>query len=412
MKVLMFGWEFPPFNKGGLGTACHGLTKGLTNQDVDVTFVLPKAPEEADGGHVKLLKANALAFWDTLKIKKVDSLLTEYVSQEVYDERVEGYLHQVRSNSGDNLYGKDLHHEVWRFGKVAGLIAKHEDHDVIHSHDWMTYEAGMEAKKHSGKPLVVHVHATEFDRTGGHNVNEYVYGIEKKGMETADRIVTVSNYTKQMVVSKYGIDPGKIEVVHNAVEFTDYKGGNTIENSDKIVLFLGRITIQKGPDWFLYAARKVLDKNPDVKFIFAGEGDMEAMIINKAAELGMADKVLFSGFLKGTDIDKAYQMADLYVMPSVSEPFGITPLEAMQNGTPVLMSKQSGVSEVVQHCLKCDFWDVDEMANMMASVLQYSALQEQLSENGGQEVMKFSWDEPAAQCLQVYDQICGGGNHG
>jgi glycosyltransferase involved in cell wall biosynthesis len=239
-----------------------------------------------------------------------------------------------------------------------------------------------------------------------------VYGIEKKGMETADRIVTVSNYTKQMVVSKYGIDPGKIEVVHNAVEFTDYKGGNTIENSDKIVLFLGRITIQKGPDWFLYAARKVLDKNPDVKFIFAGEGDMEAMIINKAAELGMADKVLFSGFLKGTDIDKAYQMADLYVMPSVSEPFGITPLEAMQNGTPVLMSKQSGVSEVVQHCLKCDFWDVDEMANMMASVLQYSALQEQLSENGGQEVMKFSWDEPAAQCLQVYDQICGGGNHG
>tara|TARA_Y100000310_G_scaffold91177_2_gene88478 strand:+ start:7500 stop:8726 length:1227 start_codon:yes stop_codon:yes gene_type:complete len=408
----MFGWEFPPFSKGGLGTACHGLTRGLTNHGAEVTFVLPKAPKDADGGHVKLLKANNLKLWHSLKIKQVDSLLTEYVSSKVYDERAEGYLHHVRADGGEKLYGEDLHGEVWRYGKVAGLIAKHEDHDVIHAHDWMSFQAGMEAKKHSGKPLVVHVHATEFDRTGGHNINEYVYNLEKEGMNAADRVVTVSDYTKQMVVNKYGIDPGKVEVVHNAVEFTHFEAESKIDDGDKVVLFLGRITIQKGPDWFLYAAKRVLEKYPDVKFVFAGEGDMEAMIINKAAELGMADKVLFSGFLKGPDIDRAYKMANLYVMPSVSEPFGITPLEAMRNGTPVLMSKQSGVSEVVQHCLKCDFWDVDEMANMMTSVLQYGALQEQLAENGGQEVLKFNWDKPAAKCLELYDQICGGGGHG
>ena len=410
MKVLMFGWEFPPFNSGGLGTACYGLTKGLAHHNTDVTFILPKAPEEAQGEHVKLLVANNLEV-KNIKVKEVDSLITEYVDSEIYDEKYAEILRHVRKdgdNGKDIIYGKDLHSEAWRYGEVAKTIAKHEDHDVIHAHDWLTYQAGINAKKQSGKPLVVHVHATEFDRTGGHKINQYVYDIEKEGMEQADKVVTVSNYTKDMVMKHYGIDPSKIEVVHNAVEFTDYKK-DISETNDKMVLFLGRITIQKGPDWFLYAARKVLDKVPNAKFIIAGSGDMEPIIIQKAAELGMADRVLFSGFLRGDDIDKAYAMADLYVMPSVSEPFGITPLEAMRNGTPTLISKQSGVSEVVTHCLKADFWDVDEMAEKMIGVLEHAPLKEVLSENGGKEVLKFSWNEPAKKCMDIYKEVVANG---
>ena len=406
----MFGWEFPPFNSGGLGTACYGLTKGLAHHNTDVTFILPKAPEEAQGEHVKLLVANNLEV-KNIKVKEVDSLITEYVDSEIYDEKYAEILRHVRKdgdNGKDIIYGKDLHSEAWRYGEVAKTIAKHEDHDVIHAHDWLTYQAGINAKKQSGKPLVVHVHATEFDRTGGHKINQYVYDIEKEGMEQADKVVTVSNYTKDMVMKHYGIDPSKIEVVHNAVEFTDYKK-DISETNDKMVLFLGRITIQKGPDWFLYAARKVLDKVPNAKFIIAGSGDMEPIIIQKAAELGMADRVLFSGFLRGDDIDKAYAMADLYVMPSVSEPFGITPLEAMRNGTPTLISKQSGVSEVVTHCLKADFWDVDEMAEKMIGVLEHAPLKEVLSENGGKEVLKFSWNEPAKKCMDIYKEVVANG---
>tara|TARA_Y100000310_G_scaffold345591_1_gene467004 strand:- start:4330 stop:5553 length:1224 start_codon:yes stop_codon:yes gene_type:complete len=407
MKVLMFGWEFPPFNSGGLGTACHGLTKGLTSHGVDVTFVLPKAPEDAHADHVKLLVANNLKFVKNLKIKEVNSLITEYITSDVYDDKFFKYVNHIKGKHG-TLYGEDLHHEVYRFSEIAKLLSKEEDFDVIHAHDWMTYQAGMNAKKETGKPLVVHMHATEFDRTGGHNVNEYVYSIEKQGMEEADKVLAVSAFTKSKIIEHYGINPDKIEVVHNAVEFTEKPPIEKITSNDKVVLFLGRITIQKGPDWFLYAARRVLDKMDNVKFIIAGQGDMEPMIIEKAAELGMADKVLFTGFLRGKEIDKAYAMADLYVMPSVSEPFGITPLESMRNGTPTLISKQSGVSEVLTHCLKADFWNVDDMASKMLSVLQYDALHETLQENGSHEVSKFDWKIPAKKCMEAYLKVVSG----
>ncbi len=370
-------------------------------------FVLPKAPEDAHSEHVKLLVANNLKHVKHLKIKEVDSLITEYVTSDSYDERYKEFIHHHRGQDKGNLYGTDLHQEVYRYGEIAKLIAKEEDFDVIHAHDWLTYQAGINAKKESGKPLVVHVHATEFDRTGGHAVNEYVYNLEKEGMQKADSVITVSAFTKAMVVEHYGIDPNKIEVVHNAVEFTEVPEESRIREDEKVVLFLGRITIQKGPDWFLYAAKRVLEHMDNVKFVVAGSGDMEPLIIQKAAEMGMADKVLFAGFLRGKEIDRAYKMADLYVMPSVSEPFGITPLESMRNGTPVLISKQSGVSEVITHCLKADFWNVDEMADKMISTLKLDALHQTLSENGSQEVRKFSWDDPAAKCMDVYKKALG-----
>jgi len=398
----MFGWEFPPFNKGGLGVACYGLTKGLSNKGAETIFVVPKAPEDADGKHVSLVVADSIK---NIKIKQVSSPMTAYMTTGEYDERIKHMLMYGKGNDKGEIYGANLFEEVEMYAMRASTIALNEDFDVIHAHDWLTYKAGIEAKKATGKPLVVHIHATEFDRTGGNGVNQYVYDIEKAGFDHADVICAVSNFTKNKIVKHYGVDPNKVQVVHNAVEFTNFDEETPrISGKDKIVLFLGRITLQKGPDYFVEAAKKVAEKEPNVKFIVAGSGDMLPKMVEMSAEKGLANKMLFAGFLKGKDIDRAYKMADLYVMPSVSEPFGITPLEAMRNGTPVLISKQSGVSEVVQNCLKVDFWDVDEMANKMLAVLKYSPLHSCQQEQGSNEIKKFNWNEPAQKCIDAYDR--------
>jgi len=393
----MFGWEFPPFNSGGLGTACYGLTRGLYNQGVDVSFVLPKANKSMKADFVKIVSAD-------LKRIEVNSMLKGYMTNETYKRAFYG------NNSGDpGIYGRNLIDEVRRYAKKAALIAQLESHDVIHAHDWLTYLAGIEAKKISGKPLVVHVHATEFDRSGDHP-NQEVYDIEREGMHNADIIISVSNFTKSKVVEHYGIPPKKVHVVHNAVDFNDSDFSNedfSIKDYEKIVLFLGRITMQKGPDYFIDAAKKALEIQPNIKFIMAGTGDMESAMIEKAANLGISDKMLFTGFLKHEDLDKAYQIADLYVMPSISEPFGITPLEAIRNNTPVLISKQSGVSEVLNHCLKIDFWDIDQMVNKMVATLRYNELHKTLKEHGAIEIKKFNWNIPAEKCVQVYNKILG-----
>jgi len=406
MKVLMFGWEFPPISSGGLGTACYGLTKGLANNNIPVTFVLPKGADSDAESHVKLIVADGISS-DKIKFKGIDSVLMPYISSDDYDEAVRIMLQRKGSRDG-MIYGRNLFSEVHRFSEKAKLIAEAEDFDIIHAHDWMTFQAGIKAKEASNKPLVVHVHATEFDRTGG-NSNQYVYDIEREGMHAADTIIAVSNYTKTKIVEHYGIDPSKVHVVHNAVDIGHAQDDKKLKEKfklmehEKVVLFLGRITLQKGPDYFLDAAKKVLEMDRDVKFIVAGSGDMEPRMIEKAAHLGIADKVLFAGFLSGPDIDKAYQMADLYVMPSVSEPFGITPLEAMKNNTPVIISKQSGVSEVINNCLRVDFWDIDEMANKILAVLKYSTLHASLRENGSREIKKFNWNVPAKKCIDVYN---------
>lgn len=393
----MFGWEFPPFNSGGLGTACYGLTKGMHHKGAKVTFVLPKANSSMKAEFVKIISAD-------LKTIEVNSLLKGYMTEQSYKHEL------VISNSGvPNLYGRNLMEEVKRFALNAKKIATMEKYDIIHAHDWLTYLAGIEAKKVSGKPLVIHIHATEFDRSGEH-VNQEVYDIERQGFEQSDHIIAVSNLTKNIVVSRYGINPDKITVVHNAVEFNDHKFDDEtlrIKENDKLVLFLGRITMQKGPDYFVYAAKKALEFDPNIKFIMAGSGDMERFVIEKVAEFGISDKFLFTGFLRGKEIDRAYQMADLYVMPSVSEPFGITPLEAMRNNTPVIISKQSGVSEVVSHCLKVDFWDINQLVNKMLGVLHYQELHECLKHHGSMEVKKFNWDIPAEKCIDVYKKVLG-----
>ncbi len=397
----MFGWEFPPVSSGGLGTACFGLTKGMSNLGMHVTFVLPKAEFLPDKSHVRLLVASMLR---NVTFKHVDSTLVPYIDSSTYQYHLENYLSCGANRVHASLYGRDLFEEVYRYAKVAETVAAFESFDIIHAHDWMTFPAAIAAKNVSGKPLVVHVHATDFDRTGG-NPNQAVYDIERRGMHMADRVIAVSQFTKNIIVQHYGIAPEKVVVVHNAVEHgVRWHQPRAIIGKDRIVLFLGRITLQKGPDYFLDAAKLVLEQRGNVKFVIAGTGDMTPAMIEKAAHLGIAHRVLFAGFLTGEQIDRMYQMADLYVMPSVSEPFGITPLEALKNKTPVIISKQSGVSEVLKNCLKVDFWDVRELANKIISVLDHAPLHEMLTEEGHQEVQSFNWDESARKCKNVFEE--------
>lgn len=398
MKVLMFGWEFPPLSSGGLGTACYGLTRGLSKKGVEITFVLPY---QFDAEHPDFLK---MVSTSNIKIRKISSALQPYMGPQDYKKSMD-------RKSSPKIYGSTLFDEVRRYTMAAEKIAEEEDFDVIHCHDWMTFGAGIRAKRKKKKPLVLHVHATELDRTGGHKVNQHVYDLEREGIHKADMVISVSNFTRDKLITHYGVQPEKVRVVHNAVDFSQhyYNEDFAIKKTDKVVLFLGRITLQKGPDYFLYAAKKVLECEKNVKFVIAGTGDMEPHIIEKAAELGIAANVLFTGFLNQDDVEKAYKMADVYVMPSVSEPFGITALEAMKNKTPVIVSNQSGVSEVIRHCLKADFWDVDELSNKIISLLRYNTLHEALKDNGYFEVKKFSWDVPAQKCIDVYNELINKG---
>ncbi|MBI2580912.1 glycosyltransferase family 4 protein [Candidatus Woesearchaeota archaeon] len=410
MKVLMFGWEFPPMNTGGLGTACYGLTKGLSQNGVSITLVLPQAAADTGRfGFLKIRNANI----SNVKVKPVKSAMVAYMSPSDYEQ------YMLKMKGRKSIYGQNLFEEVERFARQAAIIAKEElgekgeGFDIIHAHDWMTYKAGMAAKRVSGKPLVVHVHATEFDRTGGLGANEYVYGIEKEGMEKADAVIAVSGYTRQKIMENYGIPESKIRVVHNAIDKDDIPWIGSLDHgkssgSTKTVLYLGRITLQKGPDYFVAAAKKALEADPNIRFIIAGSGDMEPRIIEKAAELGIGHNVLFAGFLRDEEIHKAYRMADLYVMPSVSEPFGITPLEAVMNQTPVIISKQSGVKEVLKHCLQVDFWDIDQMANKMVAALKYGEMHSELQRNSYEEVSKLSWSKSAQGCIEVYSNVIGG----
>lgn len=395
-RVLMFGWEFPPFKTGGLGTACYGLTKGLARQGVEVTFVMPVAPENASTEFVKLIGANKLG--KNLKIIEVPSMLAPYQS-------AEQYAADYAPLNAKGLYGRNIYAEAKRFGMIAKTIARREKHDVIHAHDWMTYEAGIEARNVSGKPLVVHIHATEFDRTGG-NPNPYIAQWEYRGLNAADVVIANSNFTKENVLRHYKIPEEKIRVVHWGIEedHPHYKLNyrSALNKKGKIVLFLGRVTLQKGPDYFVEVAKKVLAFEPGTLFVIAGDGDMLPKVIHRAHELGISDKVIFTGFLQGEEVHKAFQMADLYVMPSVSEPFGLVALESLKNNTPTIISKQSGVSEVLKHCLKTDFWDVDRMTDMIVSVLRNPALHEELRENGHEEVQKFNLDEPARKVHDIY----------
>lgn len=394
----MFGWELPPYNSGGLGVACYGLSKALNESNVDVLFVLPKKINvDAD---FKVLYADG-----SYTVTAISSLLSPYLTEKQYK--------MLRRDHGV-LYGEDLYEEVELFAQRARFIVENEEFDIIHAHDWLSFRAGLLAKDLTGKPLVVHVHSTEYDRTGGMHLNEHVYNIEKEGMEKADKIITVSNFTKNIVKEHYGIDDSKIEVLHNRINSEDYENsGHDVDDEifsikkqgRKIVLFVGRITLQKGPDYFLKVAKSVLAYDPNILFVMAGSGDMQYQIMEDAAVMGISDKVLFTGFLRGKELSRVFKLADLFVMPSVSEPFSITTLESIIHDTPVLISKQSGVSEVLSHALKVDFWDIDEMTNKILSVVHYDTLKECLSQNGKEEVKHFTWDAAAKECINIYNKI-------
>jgi len=426
IRVFMLGWEFPPFISGGLGTACYGLTRAMDQLGVRVTFVVPKMVETRYATHVKLLTPGTQRrqvrhrrkdlSWRNVRFRPIVSPLRAYATPDSYAQKIEQTLglnreivNRLRGGAamaGGADYGDDLYREVQRYAELAVDLAKSEDFDVIHAHDWMTYPAGVAVAAMSGKPLVVHVHSTEFDRSGEH-VNQVIYDIEREGMEQADKIIAVSHFTRGIVISRYGIQPDKVEVVYNGVERNGgwSLGDTSIRHEEKIVLFLGRITMQKGPEYFLQAAKRVLAVMDNVKFVMAGSGDMMYRAVELAASLGIGHKVLFTGFLRGDDVRRIYRMADLYVMPSVSEPFGIAPLEALDNDVPVIISKQSGVSEVLQHALKVDFWDINEMANKIVAVLKYPPLQMTLRNHGNFEVRKLRWKEAARNCLRIYQEM-------
>lgn len=295
--------------------------------------------------------------------------------------------------------------EVARYAIVAATIARQQKFDVIHAHDWLTYAAGIAAKKVSGKPLVIHVHATEFDRSG-ENVNQLVYDLERQGMLAADRVITVSNLTRNIVINRYGIDSAKVVTVHNAVDFQSYKDMDVEKGvKEKVVTFLGRITYQKGPEYFIEAANKVLKAYPNVRFVMAGSGDLMNRSIRRVAKLRIATHFHFTGFLKGQDVQKMFAQSDVYVMPSVSEPFGISPLEAMRSGVPTIISKQSGVAEVLKHALKVDFWDVDALADAIYGLLKYPALSRMAGRCGLEEVNTLKWENAAYLLKHIYEEV-------
>ncbi len=480
MRVLMFGWEFPPFKSGGLGTACKGMTTALARKGTEVIFVLPRTLDGNRPMHVQdgldvwpasgrriphvvretrrdtrlrtLWKQSLTALglprdideegWrEHIRLRHVDSPLRPYLTPRGYDQEIrelERRLGVRREDPGFRSvlfpveerrtsevscsadaesvvelhggYGPDLMAEVWRYARAAASIALETDFDVIHVHDWMTYPAGILVKRLTGKPLVAHAHALEHDRSGD-NVNTAIADLERAGMEAADLVVAVSAYTRHEIMEFYGIPGDKIEVIHNAVERGDIDRNYPIPplcRKEKRVLFMGRVTYQKGPDYFVEAARLVLDRLPDTRFIMAGSGDMLPNMVRRVAQLRMGSRFHFTGFLRNRDVDRMYAMSDLYVMPSVSEPFGIAPLEAMACDVPVLVSRQSGVVEVLRNAIKVDFWDVREMANKICALLSYPVLAAEEVRNCREELKNIRWENAAVKLRAAYDRLIAG----
>ena len=417
MKALMFGWEFPPHILGGLGTASYGLTKGMHKcGDMDITFVIPKPWGDEEKGFANIIGANNTpVVWRDVDWSTVENQIGKTMNpQTYYDLRNNiyadfNYIHT--NNLGciefSGRYADNILEEINNYSIVAGVIARTVPCDVIHSHDWLTYPAGIHAKQITGKPLVIHVHATDFDRSRG-NVNPDVFHIEKDGMNYADHIITVSNLTRQTVIEKYGISPDKVTTVHNAVEpmSEEIMAIEMPRNpKEKVVTFLGRITMQKGPEYFVEVAAQVLRKTNNVRFVMAGSGDMMNKMIRLAAERDIADKFQFTGFLRGKQVYEMLKSSDVYMMPSVSEPFGISPLEAMQVGVPSIISKQSGCAEILNNVVKTDYWDVDAMADAVYSIITYPAMYTHMKEEGIREVNEIKWEYAGQKVIDIYRKV-------
>lgn len=418
MKALMFGWEFPPHILGGLGTASYGLTQGMAEQDdMDITFVIPKPSGDEDTSFLRIIGAgNTPVVHKEVEYDFVRERLDRKMSPELYYHLRNHIYADFSYRKTDELgciefsgkYPDNLLEEINNYSIVAGVLARADNYDIIHSHDWLTYPAGIHAKQITGKPLVVHVHATDFDRSRG-NVNPTVFAIEMDGMNHADHIITVSDLTRRTVIEKYHQDPRKVTTVHNAVtplspailNLPDKRGVK-----DKIVTFLGRITMQKGCEYFVEAAARVLAKKPEgVRFIMAGSGDKMDEMINLAAKYNIADRFHFTGFMKGQQVYEVFRSSDVYVMPSVSEPFGISPLEAMQCGVPSIISYQSGCAEILNYAVKVDYWDVDAMADAIYALITYPEMHAFLKEEGLKEVNSITWVDAGLKVRHIYDTV-------
>ncbi len=418
----MFGWEFPPHITGGLGTACYGMTKGLLKQGAEVLFVVPKAYGDEDQQAVRVINASDVSvdiqdtefkeFAKNFTYLEIGSNLVPYLDPEEFEKIINETKTEkeqrkksiyAKKYEFSGKYGVDLMEEVSRFALVAGTIAAQYDFDVIHAHDWHTYYAGIAAQKVSGKPLVCHIHATEFDRTG-EDVNTIVFDIEKTGMMAADRVIAVSNLTRNTVINRHGINPDKVFTVHNAIEPVEKPESVNIKKvlNEKVVTFLGRITFQKGPEYFIEVAHKILQRDRNVRFVMAGSGDMLNKMIKRVAKLKIADRFHFTGFLKGEAVDRMFALSNVFVMPSVSEPFGLVPLEAMRTNVPVIVSKQSGVAEILKYAIKVDFWDVDGMADAIWGLIKYDAVSKIFIEYGKAEVDSLKWEFAAVKIMDVY----------
>lgn len=411
----MFGWEFPPHILGGLGTASYGLTRGMAEQhDMELVFVIPKPQGDEDQSFLKIIGAcNVPVVWKENDWNYVNQRIGNLMHPDEYFWLRNGIKYDFTRIFTNDLgcigfsgrYPDNLLEEISNYEAVASVLAHQMQFDIIHSHDWLTYPAGVFAKQISGKPLVVHVHATDFDRSRG-QVNPTVYAIEKRGMDAADHIITVSNLTRRTVIEKYHQNPGKVTTVHNAVEpLPDAGSFSKTPRRDKVVTFLGRITMQKGPEYFVEAAHLVLQKTKGVRFVMAGSGDMMNAMIDLAAQRGIADRFHFTGFLKGRQVHEMLAESDVYIMPSVSEPFGISPLEAMQVGTPTIISKQSGCAEILSHAIKTDYWDIDAMADAIYSIVKYPAMYESLRNLGREEVNAIRWYDAGLKVRSIYDAV-------
>ena len=432
-RVFMLGWEYPPHIVGGLGIACHGLARSLAGQGHNIIFALPRLfGEEPHHAGIELVdivsKFHMLSAKEKKTLAKIFDLQIEQKHEEIYSSYESQDYHppdafttvtkdsfssstasieeKINGISLSGGYGEDFYFQIEMFADFIRAYSKTIEFDIIHAHDWMTFPAALHARKVTGKPLICHVHATEIDRSGK-NINQHVFDLERDTYRQCDAIITVSNYTKKILIEKYGIIKEKIFPVYNAVEF---RVGEEIEHSErpfkeKIVLFVGRITFQKGPDYFVKAAKIVLKHCQNVRFVMVGSGDLFHKIIEYAADLGIGRYFHYTGFLKREMVEKIYSMSNLYVMPSVSEPFGISPLEAMAHGVPTIVSKQSGVSEILQNCIKVDFWNIDELAASMLAVLQSDDLEHSMSNEGLNEIQHISWDESACKVGEIYNRI-------
>lgn len=427
MNVLMLGWEFPPNISGGLGTACEGIVKGLSAYgDIHVLFVVPKSFGNEDVSHFQLIEAEGVSrtrnvsFTDysrSCTTLEVRSRLLPYDSPEEFEKlkhfsgtkikAIDEFEQSDARTYGHEFhftgkYGSDLFSEINNYALIARVIAENNQFEIIHAHDWLTFPAGIAVKQVSGKPLIVHVHSTDFDRSGG-KINPSIFAIEKHGFEQSDKIIAVSNRIKKRLIADYDIEPSKITTVYNAINPLK-SGVRKVKRkfAEKVVTFLGRITVQKGPEYFLEVARLVLQRMKNVRFVMAGNGDMMAKMVGLSAKYGISNKFHFTGFLRGNEIRELLQVSDVFVMPSVSEPFGITPLEAMQAKVPVIISLQSGVSELIRNVIKTDFWDIEAMADAIHAIISHHPLSKVMATEGNLEVDALNWEHAACDIRNIY----------